>query len=421
MKVADARVPHHRDVVEPEHGDIARRRAIPSLTGLRFVAALMVVVSHFPEVVPIAGAAELLDHQGAAGVTVFFVLSGFVLTYNYFDRFSRGIVGAGSYLRARVARIYPMHVVALLLVTPLIIGLTADRPSFGSWIVNLLMLQALIPAKAMHLWNIPSWSVSSELIFYCVFPFFVCWVLAKVRRPRRLLALAAALFAIEIALFCTVALIAERRLQQAGTSPEDISSMIKRLVFFPGLRVWEFFLGCVMGLALLQRRDGDRAWWRVFDRRQVRDGLVLGAGLGFLVILVLPELVTIPTEGLVAHIATPGRYLLYTPLAVAAVTALAWGPTAVSRTLEHPLAQRLGHASYSLYLLQWSLLMIIGRSTWAPSSPTWWFSGMCVLLLIAASLVTARRIEEPARRWIGRGSWQGDHRATPRALSDARD
>jgi peptidoglycan/LPS O-acetylase OafA/YrhL len=343
----------------------------------------------------------VLDQQGAAGVTVFFVLSGFVLTYNYFDRFSRGTRGMASYLRARVARIYPMHVVALLLITPLVLVLAADPPSFGSWLVNLLMIQALIPAKAMNLWNIPSWSVSAELIFYCLFPFFVCWVLAKARRPRRLLGLGATLFAIEVALFCAVALVVERRMQQAGTSAEDISSMIKRLVFFPGLRVWEFFLGCVMGLALLQRHaTPGRAWWRVFDSRRVRDRLVIGATVGFLVILVMPKLVDIPTEGLVAHLSVAGRYILYTPLAVAVVTALAWGPTAVSRTLESPWMQRLGGASYSLYLLQWSVLLILTQASWAPSPRTWWFSGLCVVALIALSLLTARLIEEPARRWI---------------------
>ena len=110
---------------------------IHALAGLRFLAALLVLFSHFPEIIPFDPAALPLVRQGAAGVTVFFVLGGFSCPYNYFYTFVDSTAGAASFLRAPVARIYPMHVVALLVVTPAVIWLTDLTPSLASWSWNL--------------------------------------------------------------------------------------------------------------------------------------------------------------------------------------------------------------------------------------------------------------------------------------------
>ena len=83
------------------------RRSIEALTGLRFFAALIVVVSHFPQIIPIERFQVPLERQGAAGVTIFFVLSGFVLAYNYADTFRTSTAGTLAFMRARIARIWP--------------------------------------------------------------------------------------------------------------------------------------------------------------------------------------------------------------------------------------------------------------------------------------------------------------------------
>src|SRR4051812_19791262 len=95
----------------------ARERVpqLPALTGLRFVAALGVVFYHFGAPVLPSGPLQALGAGGAAGVTCFFVLSGFVLAYTYLPAGSNGLRGtARAFYLARLARIYPAYLLALL-------------------------------------------------------------------------------------------------------------------------------------------------------------------------------------------------------------------------------------------------------------------------------------------------------------------
>ena len=275
------------------------RRPMKALTGLRFFAALLVVVSHFPQIIPIDWFQVSLVRQGAAGVTIFFVLSGFVLTYNYADAFRTSTTGTLAFIRARIARIWPINIVSLVIATLLSLW-WGTSSSAATWVVNLLMLQALVPTKAMVLsWNPPAWSVSCELIFYCSFPIFG-WVLGRVRCASRLLQLGVAFFAIEVVLFCVVAVAVDQSLHQSGRSALEIWSTMDRIKLFPGLRIWEFLLGCLIGLVFLHARAGNDGWWRVLDRRHARDAMLAASALGLLALFVLPLAVDLPERGLLA-------------------------------------------------------------------------------------------------------------------------
>src|SRR5580698_8802877 len=92
-----------------------RMPAIRSLTGARFVAALLVVCFHFVPLAP--GWVNSILRNGYLGVPFFFVLSGFILTYNYASDPQQRIV-ARSFWMARFARIYPIYLVALVLSLP---------------------------------------------------------------------------------------------------------------------------------------------------------------------------------------------------------------------------------------------------------------------------------------------------------------
>ena len=105
-----------------------------------------------------------------------------------------------------------------------------------------------------------------------------------------------------------------------------------------------------------------------------------------------------PERGLLAHFTRAGLYVLYTPLAVLLVTAIGWGPTAVNPLLEQRWVLRLGEASYSFYMLQWSALLIVPEV--AGGKPGWWLSAAAIIVLAFISLASARWIEVPTRRLL---------------------
>ena len=145
-----------------------RKINLPTLTGLRYAAALLVVMCH---AAPLFVAGTLLGNIGKGGfvgVSFFFVLSGFVLTWSLDER-----AKIRDFYRRRVARVYPLH--ALTLTFALIAGLVSPGlmlGGVGSDLLNLLLLHAWFPSDHIHFSaNLPSWSLSCEAFFYAVFPF----------------------------------------------------------------------------------------------------------------------------------------------------------------------------------------------------------------------------------------------------------
>lgn len=155
---------------------------IEALTGLRFIAALWVFLYHIgffffkpyiPEIWPIY---KVLFNGGGFGVDLFFILSGFVIAYNYFHSFENESQNHLSFLYKRFARIYPVHLFTLALLLPVSFFFSGDWFLFGSlerFIGHLFLLQSLsIPVVPVQ-WNPVSWSISSEWFAYCVFPVYV--------------------------------------------------------------------------------------------------------------------------------------------------------------------------------------------------------------------------------------------------------
>src|SRR5271156_476612 len=102
-------------------GEITRPEPLPALTGLRFVAALCVVLAHGAAFMTNIPAGDplwriYLMSLASIGMTLFFVLSGFVIHYNYCEQIikfrGRGIA---NFFVARVARLYPLYFVGVVL------------------------------------------------------------------------------------------------------------------------------------------------------------------------------------------------------------------------------------------------------------------------------------------------------------------
>jgi peptidoglycan/LPS O-acetylase OafA/YrhL len=161
-----------------------RRTNLDLLTSMRGIAALTVFLFHMtaPSASPFTGrvAADLSSwaaNLGPAGVSFFFVLSGFVLTWS-----ARPGERLRSFWRRRVVRVFPNHVVVFVATMLL---LAAATTSWHTWLPNLLLVQnwSSDPATYFSV-NVPSWSLSCEIFFYLLFP-LLHRVLARIR-PERL-------------------------------------------------------------------------------------------------------------------------------------------------------------------------------------------------------------------------------------------
>lgn len=138
---------------------------LASIASLRFFAALAVVILHLQHFLPF----DVTRNLGTA-VSFFFVLSGFILTIAYGQQFS-----IKQFYLNRVARLWPTHLFCFLLVVFLIrpVPLTTDVWQSVAF-VNLALLQSWFPVVGVPFsFNAPSWSISTELAFYALFPFLV--------------------------------------------------------------------------------------------------------------------------------------------------------------------------------------------------------------------------------------------------------
>lgn len=147
---------------------------IDNLTGLRAFAALWVVMLHvrYGDAALAFGPLAYTIQKGATGVTVFFALSGFIMAHVHQTDFEPRI-GIGQYARfmwLRLARIYPVHLL-LLLVYSLGWWGWSDFDNRTSFALNLGLLQSwgLLGIQGLN-WNQPSWSISSEWFCYLLFP-----------------------------------------------------------------------------------------------------------------------------------------------------------------------------------------------------------------------------------------------------------
>lgn len=195
-----------------------------SLTSLRFFAAALVVMHHISVFAPGLGVIGLLTPSGYVGVTFFFVLSGFVLTYSW----KPGGKAHGFY-RRRFARVYPVHLLFLA------IGMvpTVGNPYWPALPANLTLLQAWSPNEIVaRSFSGVSWSLSCELFFYATFPLLV----GNLMRVRHRLRLGASLFVIGF----VVGIALEVRQPSLGLW----------LFHLPLFRLVEFVGGCLLASAL---------------------------------------------------------------------------------------------------------------------------------------------------------------------------
>jgi peptidoglycan/LPS O-acetylase OafA/YrhL len=349
-------------------GPLDHVRNLPSLTGLRWATALLIFGHHLMAVEYFGGNAGVvwgvLFEAGKTGVTLFFILSGFVLAWGYKPQQT-----ARSFWWHRVARIYPLHVVGVVLALVAAATLVPEIRTDGAapLVANVFLVNGWVP-DWWQAGNPASWSLVCEAFFYLSFPFLI---VPLVRASNRALTVVAVASLVLVALAPQIAAFAPGVLSSAST---------------PLLRLPEFVIG--MALALMMKRG---QWMP----------LRLSIALPLAVVgYVLSEAPSVPgTDVHPGLAATVGFFAL---LVASLANADARGR---STFLARPLWQELGRLSFAFYLVH--LLVIASVSSgWPDGHPELPWRQAVPLALAAFGIALAiawamhKLVEIPAQRWL---------------------
>jgi peptidoglycan/LPS O-acetylase OafA/YrhL len=367
---------------------------IKALTGLRIVASVWVVLFHFrPMVADISpdlrrNLAPVLN-CGAQGVDLFFILSGFVLTYNYLDRMGHAwsLRATVRFLWLRLARVWPVYLVTLHLAAAWVIFTlhVGHVPSPDLWrltaisyVRQVLLVQLWFqPFFDLSSWDGPAWSISAEWLAYLLFGLLVL-VIHRVQHATRargliLLAFAASLPPVVLLLSSGV-----------FYTPW---SWLPRIVT-------QFAAGALACAAVRRLRPTERG-------RRIAGYLSL-----FLAVAIVGILYLLRDHPITGVYDSGGVVdLLFVPL----VITLALGIGSLPRLLSTRLMVYGGEISFCLYMLHelvhtsWTWAVVnFHLQPWVPDNPWKWNIFGLLAIAVALSILLYHSVEEPARRWMRR-------------------
>lgn len=333
---------------------------LDALTGLRGMAAWLVVAYHFRRALAPFVAQAVLDvvAHGALAVDLFFVMSGFIIALNYRKEFrAEGMRVYGRFLLLRLARIYPLHLFVLGMFV-LYVGaasLAHDTDEFERLdylVASIVLVQAWSPWVVVG-WNVPAWSISTEMFAYLIFP-AMAWIAERARGPTTTgLWLAGALG--------VLALVAPAF---GGLGGELSQFGLTRCVL-------EFFAG-----VMVQR------FWEL--RRPTPRSANAAVALSAL-------LITAYAFGAPDSLVMPGAFCCL-------VYGLALPGTLPARLLSRPLPLLLGTLSYATYLSHFLIKFVVKLVFERPGFPFWVLFPVYAASVLIASWVLYRLVEVPGRR-----------------------
>ncbi len=302
---------------------------LDQITFTRFIAALTVVFFHYGQTVFPANIPFLFENVTAGPIAVgyFYVLSGFIMAIAYYqpDSHKQQAINKKKYWIARFARIYPVYLLALLLMVAAKYKTLVDNGD--SIALQVLLLQSWFPGHPITL-NTPGWSLSVEAFFYLCFPFLLMWVYKQGIK-------ALAIFCIALWLITQIILLVQ--LNSSAYAPK--THLHDFIYYNPLMHLSSFVAGLLVGIYLKHSSE-----------KQTTKNNCFWLGFSFLVIFLLiwarPHLESFLgikialTNGLLA------------PAFLCFIIFLARSENIVTQIFKHKWLILLGEASYSLYILQ---------------------------------------------------------------------
>ncbi|MHA3702260.1 acyltransferase family protein [Jatrophihabitans sp. YIM 134969] len=367
----------------------AKRSSIPALNGIRAIAIILVFMDH-------AGLPQFI--RGATGVTIFFFLSGYLITTLLRAEVTRaGHFSIRQFYARRALRIFPPMYVTLVVAVILTLTGVLRQPAMSTGGV------VAVAAFAANYWivfgsrdNLPAgvnqfWSLAVEEHYYLLFPFALLALLALVGSWRRR--------GLILAFFCAIILTWRCVLEFVLNASDD------RLYLSTDTRLDGILLGAIFAMVAnpwLDRRSapmGSRGYWT----------RLVAAAILFAIARIMP----LPF----------GLTIGYTLEAAAcwlAFDALVREPRRLpTRLLELRAVVWLGTISYGFYLVHRIIIFLIEKT---PVPGTYPRAAVSFVLAIAVASVMHVAIERPVARWrtrMNRSGLNGPDESTDRASSPA--
>jgi peptidoglycan/LPS O-acetylase OafA/YrhL len=353
-----------------------RKPPLPALTGIRTLLAIFIILFHFTP--PHLGLLYPFIDNGYIFVGVFFIISGYVLTYNYADRGKS--LSKREFWLARFSRLYPVYLFVLILSVSMLQDEWHARPHGEFWqgiILTPLVLQGWSPSVATF-WNTVAWTLTSECVLYLAFPWLIR--LPWPKTPQRLIALLITLWIIGLIPHSLYLYLNPDHI----VGPVDRYSstqLLRFLKYTPFPYVCTFLAGVTLG--------------------KLQHALVLTPRQRFILSAVSLVFVGLFFYTLIGH--TPYLLMhggLMTPLFAAVVLGLS-GPHPISALFSWRPLLLIGESSYCLYLLHFNVFQLLHtyhvpeRLHLAALDP--WLS---YVILILVALAVFHFIETPARKVI---------------------
>lgn len=350
---------------------------LDQITFTRFLAALTVIFFHygnqaFPLTIPYL---ENVLKAGPIAVNYFYLLSGFIMAIAYYQPNNKRTFNKKRYWIARFARIYPLYLVALLLVA---------IPKYNAEGVgtalsyHLGLLQAWIPGYPLTL-NAPGWSLSVEAFFYLCFPFILIFIQKKSVKFVAIVTLCFWLITQALHIYL---------LNSENYQP--LNALHDFIYYNPLMHLSSFMFGILTGICF-KRNSGFIQKLRPYST----SGIITTALLASLLIAFQPQLVQAVsfdfafTNGLLA------------PILMLFILFLALNTGIIAQVLSHKWLVLLGEASFALYILQRPVYGIyhalLGRKITLSEQEHFY---LYLTILIIVSLLSFRFFEAPSRKLI---------------------
>ena len=355
-----------------------KRRYITGLDGIRAIAVIMVLAYHLK---------LALFKSGFLGVTVFFVLSVYLITGILISEVEEeGTIDLKNFWLRRIRRLVPavMSMAVVIIFVSAVVNrviftkgckdFLASVLGFNNWwqIFNKVSYfeAAGVPSPFTH-----CWSLAIETQFYLIYPLILLGIykLAKSRGEGR--AKRGLLFAGVTLLLALISVI----LMIVLFNPQQDAS---RVYYGTDTRAFSLLFGAL--LAIL--------WdYRMVPRRlSASVNMVLGS-VSFAVLLVM----TIAINGS-SNFWYRGGQFVGTILTVLVIYAVSGRKTLLSRLLSHPVLKWIGDRSYSIYLWHYPIILLISKGIKA----SWWITLIELVLSVVLAELSYRFIETPIRHGI---------------------